>query len=770
MTVSKVETIPENIAEEKNDSSKKAASRPENETTQPNTTHSKTFTAQDDALLKSMGIAPASENSESTKPTVNPWAGDIEAYERKPWNETARGRLAIRMASRGILGAAFYAFAQVKGGRDMEGYDPSHSWAEIWTGEHNEGHRKWLQLLAKSFDSTIGNAVKGAVKFITGDEVKAAESVLFRPTRFYGLENPGITAAKTFTLTKSGKHIWGRSLGAEIVGVTYDFAAMSIGDGFAREYLIPLFDPAIEKSWLKKDVSHDASGKEVIKHHLDFSEAGKSFAKATWRLLTYNAGEDWFAGPIYAYYMKWQRNLIDKHSPGFGFDSDRALNGGSFKVNSEGKITGNYNAEGMLDLMGRFSFYNYLTLMYREGYNKVGSLITNYWDTGKFPEHKSPESIADIIGGAFSGAYEGGRYMVKSFFKAYTYMIPASFVFASIRTSQSKDIGLAIHQETKANGDLTSQGPLYFMHKNKLGQEYPSYLQANGSLHGTGKKVEETFEPDINNLPQKVFRGIRKNRSVADPAEVPNPFSFKRDESGDLDKFGYFDQNTRKMDYATNLIGKASHTYGDFYKAITKKIVSTWHGNPSDSQFESNPRMQRAYESAKSYTRRFSKASLAYTPYFFMKTDVLSRAWDNERVDLGLNRTIDGATSFNWGEFKAGLGEWLSGLKNEPFSDPAREALVKKAIKETVATGERNEDGISLSQEYIGIPSGYNYVPSVRANPISPQPRGSFADNAVAAQSLKSIIAGQQAKSTSSWLSKQDNLKEQNAPTTMRIN
>lgn len=701
----------------------------------------------------------------------SPWAGDITTYERRPWNETARGRLAIRMASRGILGAALYSLAQVKGGRDMEHYDPSHSWADIWKGVHlegdNKGKRKWLQLLAKSFDSTIGNAIKGTVKFITNDDVKATEAVMFRPTRFYAVKNPGLANSSTFALSPGKKYIWGRSLGAEIVGVTYDFASMSVGDGLAREYLIPLFDPAVDKKWLKRETKIDKDGKEFTSTRLDFGEAGKAFAKATWRLFTYNAGEDWFAGPIYAYYMKWQRNLIDKHSPGFGFDSDRALNGGSFKVNSEGKITGNYNTEGMLDLMGRFSFYNYLTLIFRESYNKVGSMVTNYWDTGKLPSIHSPESISDGISGAFTDAYQAARYMVKSFIKAYTYMIPASFVFASIRTSQSKDIGLAVHQEMGANGKLESKGPLYFMNTTAHDKKFPSYIQANGSLHGTGRKVDNTFEPDHNNTPKEVNLGLRNHRPSEDQRQVQNPFSFTRTDNGSLEKFAYYDQHTGPKDYITNAIGKTSHTYGDFYKAINTKISRVWNGNPSAQQLAADPalaaRVEKSYEMAKNYSRRFSKASLSYTPYFFAKTDVLARRWDNERVDFALNRMIDGATNFNWGEFKAGFGEWMHGLRKEKLEDPKRENEVQKVMNRNDAEGNTP----ALSQESMTIQNGYQYMPSVRTQMGATQlQERSHAETAQ--RSMKDIIAEQQAKSTSSWSDKR--IKEQNAPTTTQIN
>ncbi len=43
-------------------------------------------------------------------------------------------------------------------------------------------------------------------------------------------------------------------------------------------------------------------------------------------------------------------------------------------------------------------------------------------------------------------------------------------------------------------------------------------------------------------------------------------------------------------------------------------------------------------EWTKGYNRRYAKAAVSYFPYFFAKTDFLSRKWDTPRMDLATNR------------------------------------------------------------------------------------------------------------------------------------
>ena len=164
---------------------------------------------------------------------------------------------------------------------------------------------------------------------------------MFRDTRNYGY------------VDKAGKKLFGRSLGSEVVGVTFDFASMSFGDYMTR-YVIALMDPNAHKHWMKDG-------------HVDIPGGLKDLMKNIFRGATYAAGEDIAVAIPYVYGMRAQRHMIDKFSPKFKYDSDRGLNGGSYK-SKDGKIIGDYQLEGALDLMGRFSWYNVGTKMFRDAY------------------------------------------------------------------------------------------------------------------------------------------------------------------------------------------------------------------------------------------------------------------------------------------------------------------------------------------------------------------------------------------------------------------
>jgi hypothetical protein len=720
-----------------------------------------------------------------------------EELKNRPWSESVRGRLATRLISRGLIGAAFYSLMQIKAVKDMKDYNPDKSFKDIWHPQNRDGSpkkRKYLQVLAWLGDHSIGKLIEKTVNAF-GHDGKAA--VTFRDTRVYYRD-------------ANGKPLqYGRSLFHEAIGVSGDFYVMSIGDGLGRDNIVPFFDKNAKKSWLKEKEIKDENGNVIRKERkVDVGAAIKAAAHSVWRLTTYNGGEDIAVTIPYLYYMKGERALINHFSPGFKYDSDHALNGGSYKVrfNKDGKIrlAGDYQAEGALDLMGRFSAYNVGTLMFREAYNGIAHKLTRWWKHEESPAFTLPDSPHNALEQTFGGLYRAARYVVRSTVKAYSYMIPASFVFAVLRSSQSKDIGLAIHQGVDEHGQTYSDGPLLFRDEKGVA----NYIQANGnnsagqivrskSFYANVKPEEWDFENVRTPSPpdkvrplyfQEQSRGL-ENLSVEERKRraVPNNvFRYEyNDRNRSWDKRAYehvyikeegkpITAKSRVYQLMTNGLGMISKLYGDMLKPAMDWIGSVsshkegceqvvngngrpvfhpdrkepWHDNGAPFT-----KRDEKVHAMRNFSRRYTKAAIAYTAYFFVKSDVLSRKWDTPRADLALDRTIDGLFSFNFGEVKAGLKEYGRALRNKPFEDPDREALARRAAREDKVAG----DGTQLSTESLNnlanTVNGYDYV-SRNGNRAWTE-RDDIAQRRQQSVPESHVLAEQQRRS-----------KEQNAPST----
>ncbi|MBI1236800.1 MAG: hypothetical protein GC188_08980, partial [Alphaproteobacteria bacterium] len=359
-----------------------------------------------------------------------------ESWEKskRPWNATPEGRLAIRLFSRGIMGAAFFTAGGMLNRKLMHdtGVHGMH-YEEGYTAGKYDATKPFseqdnpLKFIAKMIDTFVGKPIELTVHAVTGSEATAKNAVRFRPTKFKNFEYSTYEAARV-----AGKPVpdlyRGRSLGNEIVNVTFDFFCASIGDAFGRD-IAGLVDPNVKKKWVKDG-------------HVDVPEALKTMMKTTWRYVSYNGGEDWAVALPYVYFMKGQRHVIDKISPGFAYDFDRGLNGGSFKIDKQGNVIGNYNIEGMIDLQNRFTVYNMGTLAYREAYDFVdrklkGKHAVLYGSPDKDTTNQTlTEKASNIV-----------KWLARSVVKGGIFMTPAVPFFWITRTPQTKYRGLFIHTD-----------------------------------------------------------------------------------------------------------------------------------------------------------------------------------------------------------------------------------------------------------------------------------------------------------------------------------
>ena len=516
------------------------------------------------------------------------------------WDSTPQGRAVERLLTRGGLGAAAFAWGNWYAGRwqGMSGYKAGITLAQIGAKEFK--HRP-LQYVAKFVDDTAGVGIKGVAKFFGA---KNPESwVSFRPT------NNRDIVDKTH----------GRSLGHETVGITFDFFCASVADAVGRGVFDAL-DPHIKHEWKDKE------------GHIHPLTALKETGKALFRYVTYNGGEDLAVALPYVYFVKGQRNLINHFSPRFKYDSDRSLNGGSFKVDDKVNIIGNYNIEGMLDLQGRFTAYNIGTLMYREAYNHVA----NAWNGQQTKLYGSPDGADDKGGGLLHEASNLLKWTARSAVKGVITMTPAVPFFSIFRTPQSKYKGLFIDQNPAHDGVLGftgAKGNAEMLHAHEH-ERFGDYFTKNNQ--------PVTFRKFNNGDWKEGFPPLGVH-----PLSNPNkPF----------DPYG---QSFGKFDSALNQIGK--------FQNNARKGMQSLIG-------------EGKYKPNKLQISNYTNAAFAYTPYMWAKREAAIE-WDNGKTDMAAERMIDGVANLNLKEVKEGAGEVWRAILHKPFADKNREVEAQKRIQ-----------------------------------------------------------------------------------------
>ncbi len=577
---------------------------------------------------KKDGVSQTSPASRSAAPvaniiktTVDGYSPDLsyknweESKKNLRWDTTPQGRAVIRLFSRGGLGAAAFAAGSwyIGRGNGMKGYSSAMKLSEI-------SPSKPLHYVAKSIDTVFGKPIKFTAEMLGKSPEAAEDFVRFRPTRDF---------------VKGEK---GRSLGHEAVSITFDFFCASVGDAIGRD-IASILDPHVKHDW-KDD-----------KGHIKYPEAIKTGAKSLWRYVSYNGGEDWAVSVPYSFFMRGQRNLINRYSKGFGYDSDRGLNGGSFKVNKSGDVVGNYNMAGILDLQGRFTAYNVGTLMYREAYNNIANKISGketvlYGSASE--KHGKKQSVGEKIGELF-------KWTARSVVKGVIYMTPAVPFFSVFRTSQSKYRGLFINPDDNS---------VLGYEKNKAENKYDA-VHAN-ELRRTSEKSLFKFDKD-GKLPDVAFRALDKTGLKFETVDhvINHPLS-----SGRFDAYGQGEGNS-----LINAIGRGQNTV----RSKANDLLVGRFGTGSKRNVDS-----------------YVNAAFAYTPYMYAKGEA-ARLWDSGRMDAAAERMIDGAAKLDYREFKAGASEVWRTVINKPFSDKAREEYAIRRIRED----ESPADNLTKEQAYL---------------------------------------------------------------------
>ncbi len=337
----------------------------------------------------------------------NVWDSERDQNRHPRWMDSMGGRLAMRLFSRGVMGAAFLTAGNYVLSKYVPASALSHSWklADGTTVKASEYLKeadktkhiisKALHPIAKSYDVLIGRPIE----YLFGKE-----AVTFRRQRDFAVS--------------SHYQSMGRTYGEEAVAITLDFALGSIGDAWGRR-IAGILDPNVKKSWLKED------------GHIDWKDFAKSTGKAAFDILSYNQAEDWFAAIPYVYQMKGQRLLLDRYHRGARLAISEGSFGGAFEVDQHGKIRSDYAIAGAVDLHFRFTGYNVYTLLYRDLFQHVKHVF----------EHRKDEEKPHHERGFFS---ETGKYLAKTAIKATTYMTPAMPFFWIPRVSSARAEGSRI--------------------------------------------------------------------------------------------------------------------------------------------------------------------------------------------------------------------------------------------------------------------------------------------------------------------------------------
>jgi len=571
-----------------------------------------------------------------------------ESVTAKPWMSDPKSRLAVRAFSRGIMGAAFFTAGGMVARKWMRGYDVTKSFSE-------QSHKNPLQFMAKLIDNVVGAPIEATVKAITGDEVTAAKAVLFRPTFYPGTRHVG------------GGRTWGRSLGNEVVDITFDFFCASVGDAFGRD-IVGFFDPNVKKEWMDD------------KGHIIAPKAIDATIKRLFRYVTYNGGEDWAVAIPYAYFMKGQRKLLNNFSPGFKYDFDQAKNGGSFKMggnpvvngqldhNHHSQVTGTYALEGMLDLQNRFTVYNIGTMMYREMYDYVGNRIHGRVDH----LYGAPDRPDDPKMGVLQRMEQVAKWMTRSAVKGVMIMTPSVPFFWITRATQSKHRGLFIHPE---HGMMTRKDDT-----DPTGlKNIP--IEASDSSYNKehiGKPVYYSHydHQAIHTQKRPYIRIGPMNPSTANPSTWPSKidpafanyagqkFSPYKEGAGISDKI--FNGIGAGQQRVAKQLTPLAHWADNHSGALGARIKQSW-GVPATDSFTR-------------FTQPFARASMSYTPYMYAKAE-FANLWDSGKMDYAAERMIDGAFGLNWHEFKAGTSEVFNAMLHKPFADPNREVEAQRRIQ-----------------------------------------------------------------------------------------
>jgi len=570
-----------------------------------------------------------------------------ESYKPERWDNSASGRLAIRTFSRGIMGAMFFTAGGLWARKLMmqpELVEANPLLARNVNGPQYHADKDWgkiieeknpLQFIAKTIDTFAGRPIESTVNYFGGNGKSA---VHFKPTKYSKHYDMGGVKPQ---------RVYGRSLGEESVFVTFDFFCASIGDAMGRD-IASWFDPSVKKSWT------DGEG------NVNLPEAVKSMCKSAFRYVTYNGGEDWAVALPYVYFMKAQRGLFDKLSPGYAYESDLSLNASSLKMNTKTTphtVAGSYAMEAIMDYQTRFTVYNMGTLLYRELYDK----LENAWNGKHVNLYGAPDAPADPSKGFLDDVKSAAKWVARGVIKGAIYMTPAVPFFSITRATQGRERAVFIDpSERSALGFKGTDNKLHFL----------TVSEARSGEHGITNSTPVRYARyDPNGAGG--YGALDQTGKAYDP-RVANPIA--RDHSQGK-KFDEYHRRHNIVENAFSFIGEKNQKFAWGFDDWGNSNIG---GKGEDTFLKRMLGLQKKEGGAR-FTRSMANAAVSYLPYMYAKAE-FANLWDHGKTDLAVERLIDGVTSFNWKEVKAGADETFNAILHKPFDDPDREIEANRRI------------------------------------------------------------------------------------------
>jgi hypothetical protein len=319
------------------------------------------------------------------------------------------------------------------------------------------------------------------------------------------------------------------------------------------------------------------------------------------------------------------------------------------------EIAGDYQLAGAIDLHARFVGYNWYTLMFREGYDRIGNALTN-WKNDGFAIHAPhvPEQFNPLMA-AVDGVAHTGRYLAKSFIKANMYMNPAVVPFWVLRASQSKwrgekfielnELGTAMHRGSKTNALKTQE-------------------QVNDINTARVANGEPGDEVKLHSYSWDNYKDYPKNANGKDTLETR--FSKGMNAIGAVQ-----DSIGRKAGQGAEWLGTRS-----WLSRFTPFSLITFEGrlrNPHASESE------LLSKGLKSLGHEYSDAAISYTPYMYAKQEFGLRVDDSKgdgkpgQMDKAIYRFMDNVAAFNMpATWKSVKEMWTLGIHFEQDA-PVRE-------------------------------------------------------------------------------------------------
>jgi hypothetical protein len=523
--------------------------------------------------------------NDSARLFTNPFAEmDMALDNGVPMYKTLLGRTEINLVARGIVAAAFFTAG-------------SYMLKEWQMG----GEQKWftqpLEWTANGIDAVISNPATKVISTFVGDE-KAAHIMTFNK---YVAKSHMITEEalkKTPDILNS--KVFGMSLGQAVVDVTWAFAAGSAGAAIGRNMVL-LADPNYKTSWW-----HNGQ--------IDFGDMVKSTAKEAFRIITYNAGEDFAVAIPYLIHRRMLNGAACATGIGNIWELQNGV-GNTHMVGEDGNLGRSHEMMGLLDFQHRFPLYNFGTLMYRDSYNHIGHSFSEWKNNGFAIDFKLPENP---VHEALHNVAETAKYITKSFIKSQIYMQPAMLFFSGANVAIGKNDAALMSDVT--NEFITTK-QTYSFNAEDMSQWNAPFRQKDGTVPAYNQIAVR-----LKNVEEGGTYYAGDNKVVLD----------------ELVGKDIYEHNSSLVSGVMNPLGKALNCYTNaLHENIAAPMFNMFgiDGHSNDAKFA---------------TKTFARAQAAYFPYMMAKYE-FAQKWDTPDMDAAIYRALDGITSVNGVELWAGI-------------------------------------------------------------------------------------------------------------------